>query len=83
MSRVRTAPTNPKRSPRKGRAIPDHLSVSVENIDAGVFSAAEIDAIERLMHDEIDKILARSTARQKAPSRPTALPARPHRDSNR
>lgn len=84
MSRVRPAkPTNPKRPSQKDRRAPDHLSVSVENIDAGVFSAAEVDSIERLMHDEFDKILARSMARQKAPSHPTALPTPRLRDSTR
>jgi hypothetical protein len=83
MSRVRPAPTNPERSSKKDRTVPNHLSVSIENIDAGVFSAAEVDAIERLMHDEIEQMLARSMARQKSPLHCTVLPTRRHRDSNR
>jgi hypothetical protein len=83
MSRVRPAPTNLKRPPQKDRTVSDHLSVSIENIDAGVFTVAEVDAIERLMHEKIDQMLARSMAMQKAPLHPSALPTRRHRDSNR
>lgn len=84
MSRVRFAkPPKSKRPPRRSRAVLDHTPVLLQQIEAGAFAAAEVEAIERLMHDEIDKILARSKARQKATLHPTALPVRPHRDSNR
>lgn len=84
MPRVQSAkPTTPKRPCRKGRAVPDDLPVLLERINAGVFSAAEVDAIERLMFDALETLMARGTARRQAPSHGAALPARRLRDSIR
>jgi len=82
MSRVRLAPTIPKRPPHRRRAASDDPAVSIENIDASMFSAAEVNSIECLMHNEVEEILARSMARQKTPLHRSALPTRRHRDSN-
>ena len=84
MSRVRSSkPNKPKRLPSRGRAVPDDLPVLLERIDASAFMVAEVDAIERLMFDVIETLMARGTARQSAPGDGAALLARRLRDSNR
>lgn len=83
MSRVRPAPTNSKRPTPNGQSVPSDLPVLLERIEAGTFRAAEVDAIERLMFDAIETLIARGTARKSAPAHFTDLPAPRHRDSSR
>lgn len=84
MSRVQsTTPSGIIRPTRRRQAYPGELPVLLERIDAGVFSGAEVDAIERLMPDAIETLMARGKAKQETPANSKALPARPHRDSNR
>jgi hypothetical protein len=84
MSRVQPGKTTtPRRPSRRSQAVPDHPPVLLEQIDAGVFSMAEIDAIERLMFEAIDNILARRGQRNQPQTIQTLLPVQLARDSNR
>jgi len=61
----------------------DTHNVELVNIQASAAQLPELDAIEHLMFDVIETLMARGTARQSAPGNGAVLLARRLRDSNR